>query len=487
MQIDGNTRVGGLVEEYPFLIDFLANYAKEFQMLKNPIMRKTVARFATLSRAASIAGVTLPDLLAAVVAEIEQQTGTAVEIGASATSPEQDAADRLDILKSIIRDLHDGAPLEEVQRRFNEAFQDVEPAEIAAMEQQLAQEGMPPEEIKRLCDVHVAVFKEALDRQEATSAPPGHPVHTFQKENAALGQVIGEIRATLKAAGDPPDAAEILSRRQALRAALSRLNEVEKHYQRKENQLFPYLEQYGVTAPPKVMWAVHDDIRAMFKKAFTALESEDAGAVADRLNAVLVAVEDMIYKEENILFPMSLQILAEEDWVAMREGESAIGYALVTPDGQWPTSGERSAAGAKHGAGLDAIPLDTGLLTLEQVNLLLTHLPVDLTFVDENDTVRYYSEGKERIFPRSPGVIGREVQNCHPPKSLHLVNRILEAFRNGTRDVAEFWIEMQGRFIHIRYFALRDAQGHYKGCLEVSQDVTAIRNLQGERRLLDWE
>lgn len=487
MQIDGNTRVGGLVEEYPFLVDFLANYAKEFQMLKNPIMRKTVARFATLSRAASIAGVALPDLLAAVGAEIERQTGTVVEIGTSETSLERDRAERLDMLKSIIRDLHDGVPLEEVQRRFNEAFQDVDPAEIAAMEQQLAQEGMPPEEIKRLCDVHVAVFKKALDRQAATSAPPGHPIHTFQKENAALGKIIGEIRATLKAAGDPPDAAEILSRRAALRAALARLNEVEKHYQRKENQLFPYLEQYGVTAPPKVMWAVHDDIRAMFKKAFTALESEDAGAVVAGLNAVLVAVEDMIYKEENILFPMSFQILAEEDWVAMREGESAIGYALVTPDGQWPISGERSAAGAKHGVGLDAIPLDTGLLTLEQVNLLLTHLPVDLTFVDENDTVRYYSEGKERIFPRSPGVIGREVQNCHPPKSLHLVNRILEAFRNGTRDVAEFWIEMQGRFIHIRYFALRDTQGHYKGCLEVSQDVTAIRNLQGERRLLEWE
>lgn len=487
MSIDANTRVGGLVDEYPFLIDFLANYAKEFQMLTNPIMRKTVARFATLSRAASLAGVPLPDLLAAVAAEIERQTGKAVAIGAAPAAPEQEAAERLDILKSIIKDLHDGVPLEEVQGRFNAAFGDVEPAEIAAMEQQLAQEGMPPEEIRRLCDVHVAVFKEALDRQEAVSAPAGHPVHTFQQENAALGEVILALRGALKAAGDPPDTAVMMSRREALRGDLARLSEVEKHYQRKENQLFPYLEQYGVTAPPKVMWAVHDDIRAMFKKAVAALDAEDAGAIVDALNAVLTAVEDMIYKEENILFPMSLQILAAQDWIAMRAGESAIGYTLVTPGGQWPESGEVPAPGATRGGEWSAIPLDTGLLTLEQVNLLLTHLPVDMTYVDENDTVRYYSEGKERIFPRSPGIIGREVQNCHPPKSLHLVNEILEAFRNGAKDTAEFWIQAGERFLHIRYFAMRDVQGCYKGCLEVTQDVTAIRGLQGERRLLDWK
>jgi DUF438 domain-containing protein len=131
------------------------------------------------------------------------------------------------------------------------------------------------------------------------------------------------------------------------------------------------------------------------------------------------------------------------------------------------------------------LPLDTGLLSLEQINLLLRALPVDVTLVDENDEVRYYSDGRERIFPRSPGVIGRKVQNCHPPKSLELVNRILREFREGSREVAEFWIELAGRFIHIRYFALRDAAGRYRGTLEVTQDVTGIRKLEGQRRLLD--
>jgi DUF438 domain-containing protein len=131
--------------------------------------------------------------------------------------------------------------------------------------------------------------------------------------------------------------------------------------------------------------------------------------------------------------------------------------------------------------------MHTGQLTLEQVNLIFTHLPVDLSFVDETDEVRFYSEGPERIFPRTPEVIGRKVQNCHPPKSVHMVQAILDEFRAGKQDTAEFWIEMQGKFLHIRYFAIRDRDGEYRGCLEVSQDVTGIRALEGERRLLQWE
>lgn len=145
------------------------------------------------------------------------------------------------------------------------------------------------------------------------------------------------------------------------------------------------------------------------------------------------------------------------------------------------------AAGTARGVADAGLALDTGTLTSEQVNLLLTHLPVDISYVDENDTVIYYSATPERIFPRAPGVIGRKVQNCHPPKSVDVVDRILKAFRSGERDSAEFWIQSQGKFIHVRYFALRDGTGTYKGTLEVTQDATAIRALRGERRLLDWD
>lgn len=193
------------------------------------------------------------------------------------------------------------------------------------------------------------------------------------------------------------------------------------------------------------------------------------------------ALRDMIYKEEHILFPMAMETLTEQEWELVRLGEGEIGFA-------WILSGQttQSDTGAtEKQSSLDRIELDTGVLSQQQINLMLTHLPVDISFVDENDEVRYYSATRERIFPRSPGVIGRKVQNCHPPKSMPRVQEILNDFRDGIRDDAEFWISMQGKFIHIRYFAMRNAQGEYRGCLEVTQDVTGIRNLEGEKRLLD--
>jgi DUF438 domain-containing protein len=201
----------------------------------------------------------------------------------------------------------------------------------------------------------------------------------------------------------------------------------------------------------------------------------------------------MIYKEEHILYPASLDMLSDQEWVKVKEGEADIGFAWVVPDTGWPRDiiketeevAPEPEAVVEDVAG--ALGLDTGQMTLEQINLMLTHLPVDLTFVDEMDRVAYYSEGPERIFPRSPAIIGREVRNCHPPKSVHLVNQILDAFKSGARDTAEFWIELGGKFIFIRYFAVRDASGYYKGCLEVSQDLTRIRKLEGQNRLLDWE
>jgi hypothetical protein len=200
----------------------------------------------------------------------------------------------------------------------------------------------------------------------------------------------------------------------------------------------------------------------------------------------------MIYKEEHILFPTSLDMLTDSEWVKVKEGEADIGFAWVVPDQGWPEEiiEEPEAEPAEPVEELTdvagALGLDTGRMTLEQINLMLTHLPVDLTFVDENDRVAYYSEG-ERIFPRSPAIIGREVRNCHPPKSVHIVNKILDAFKSGSRDTAAFWIELGGKFIYIRYFAVRNAKGYYRGTLEVSQDLTAIRKLEGQQRLLDWE
>ena len=203
------------------------------------------------------------------------------------------------------------------------------------------------------------------------------------------------------------------------------------------------------------------------------------------MEALAKMVRDMIYKEEHILFPMALETLSEAEWGRVAQGEEEAGYAWIRPEAVWKPAAEEAPQQQLAGS-IGSLNLDTGRLTPEQVNLLLTHLPVDVSFVNENDEVLYYSASPERIFPRSPGVIGRKVQNCHPPKSVDMVEKILSAFKEGTKDVAEFWIQLGPKFVHIRYFALRDGGGTYQGCLEVVHDATHVRSLTGNRRIVDW-
>ncbi|MDN5344336.1 MAG: uncharacterized protein PWQ18_447, partial [Clostridia bacterium] len=394
------------------------------------------------------------------------------------------------LLKGIIRDLHAGKDFEELKQRLARLVRNVSPGEIATLESRLIAEGMPEEEIKRLCSVHAALFQESLAEQRKTATPPGHPVHTFRLENDAIRQVVGSIRQLLARAGAPgaPGQETPPPIKEDLKRELARLAEINRHYLRKEHQLFPLLEQRGVVGPPKVMWQVHDDIRALLKQVTRAVEEGDLAAARSQGEQLLTAIEEMIDKEENILFPMAQEKLTQADWARVRAGEEEIGYTLVSPGQEWQPEVKEAGAPGVREEGLTgaAIKLSTGSLTPEQVNLLLTHLPVDITFVDENDYVRYYSAGKHRIFTRSPGIIGRKVQNCHPPASVHVVEKIVAEFKDGSKDTAEFWLTMNGRFIHIRYFAVRDAQGRYRGVVEVTQDVTDIRALEGEKRLLDW-
>ena len=383
--------------------------------------------------------------------------------------------------------------MEEVKPAFEELIADVEATEIAAMEQKLIEGGVPDTEVKRLCDVHVQVFADALEGHEPVKAPPGHPMDTFQRENQALLQVTASLRKVAEAVGEPPDGAAWARRKDALGGTVERLAEVEKHYLRKENQLFPFLEEHGVEGPSKVMWAIHDDIRALIKQARQTIADDDAAMAVSTCLALAKMVDDMVSKEEKVLHPMSMDTLRPEEWDGhprRRErdrlrlhhrGAGVAGGRAGGPAGR-RRSGRRGR-GAASPAGL--LDVKTGQLSLEQLNLILTALPVDFQFVDEHDRVRFYSEG-ERIFPRSPGVIGRKVQNCHPPASVHKVQQIIDAFRAGEKDTAEFWIETGGKFLHIRYFAVHDAAGAYRGVLETVQDATGIRALQGQRRLLNW-
>ena len=479
------TTIHTLLKEYPFLLDFLADYHPEFKKLTNPVLRRTVGRMATLDTVAEQGNVPLNRLTDDIATEVEKRTGTRPPVADVADVETIDPA-RLAELHAIVKDLHAGKTVEEVKPRFEELIADVEATEIAAMEQKLIEGGVPDSEVKRLCDVHVQVFADALEGHEAVTAPAGHPMDTFQRENQALLQVTASLRKVAEAIGEPPDGAAWGRLKSALRDTVERLSEVDKHYLRKENQLFPFLEEHGVEGPSKVMWAIHDDIRALIKQARATIGEDDAAMAVSTCLALAKMVDDMVTKEEKVLHPMAIDTLDDAEWARIRSGEDDIGYAFVTDVPAWPAAGAPAAgvaaAGAASPAGL--LALNTGGLSLDELNLVLGVLPIDFQYVDEHDKVRFYSEG-HRIFPRSPGVIGRKVQNCHPPASVHKVQQIIDAFRAGEKDTAEFWIEMQGRFLHIRYFAVRDGED-YRGVVETVQDVTGIRALEGQRRLLDW-
>jgi DUF438 domain-containing protein len=485
MEISANTKLNDLLTTHPFLEDFLVAYNPRFKLLKNKITRATVGRVATLGAAARIASVDVNGLLVAIADAIEKQTQARPEIagGTVTLSREQ----RIGMLGHIIEGLHQGGDLATARAQFAAAVGDVEAGEIAAMEEEMIRGGLPVAEVQRLCDVHVGAFREALDGKQDVSAPPGHPVHTYIADNQILtgmANQLGEMGRFLAANAALaqhllPAAAEILARYDGL----------DNHYKRKENQLFPMLERHGVTGPSQVMWGVHDQIRAAWKTARQAALTGDAATFLATVPGLARDLVEMVYKEEKILFPMALEKLDAEQWAEEKRGEDELGYLLAQPaTAIKPASLKLATSPASAPAPVAGLlTLGTGALSLDVVDLLLCHLPLDVSFVDEHDVVRYYSDGKERIFPRTPAAIGRNVQNCHPPHSVATVKRILDSFRAGSKDVAEFWIEMGGRFIHIRYFAVRDADRKYRGCLEVTQDITQIRKLEGQRRLLDWE
>ena len=487
MELNGNTKIDDLLKEYPFLMEYLVNRSPKFKLLESAVMRKTVGKVATLSQVSAIGGIELAALLEELAAEIRKRTGKDIAIGAAAAGSVRimDADARQELLKDIIRDLHKGVEMTVLKHRFHELIKDIDPSEIAKMEQRLMAEGMPENEVKRLCDVHVEVFKESLSAQDAPVVPPGHPLHTYMLENRAAEGILHGLDHVLARLGEAPDKSAFEKEQEALAKLVEQLSVIDLHYLRKENQLFPVLEVHGITGPSQVMWALHDDIRVAMKSAKAGVRDELVPDVVNTLKYLSKSMRDMIYKEEHILFPMAKDLLTDTEWQKVRQGEEEIGYAWIKPEPGWDGGTVRTPVPAV--GAMEKIGLDTGVMTIEQVNMLLKHMPVDISFVDENDEVRYYSATQERIFPRSPGVIGRKVQNCHPPKSFNMVQKILDEFRAGRRDKADFWIQMKGRFLHIRYFAVRDAANNYKGCLEVSQDVTDIKKLEGQKRLLDWE
>lgn len=398
-----------------------------------------------------------------------------------------EATERQQMLKEIIKELHDGKSVDEVKAKFEEAVGSISVGEISKMEQALMEEeGIPVSEVQRLCSVHTEVFKGSIEEIhgfEDKFQEKGHPVHTFMLENKAIDRHVNfSLSLHLDQFKRDPSSENV----EKLKNDLTRLLEIDKHYSRKENLLFPYLEKYGIFGPTQVMWGVDDRIRDSIKDALKRLTDGNwkKEAVEEAVQYIIDEVTEMIFKEENILFPMALEHLTEDEWFKIENESSVIGYTFIDRPEPWkPERVDLTNGKSYFEDGM--IKLDTGILTVKQLELIMHHLGIDITFIDENDVVRYFSLSKDPIFNRTKSAIGRNVHNCHPPKSVHLVDEILNSFKSGEKDMEEFWIHFRGKYVLIRYFAVRDEEGNYKGTLETKQDIKDIQQITGEKRLID--
>lgn len=319
---------------------------------------------------------------------------------------------------------------------------------------------------------------------------PGHPVQILMEEHKIILQFAGELKNIANEIKVAKDFSSVREKMEQLKNIAVHFKDAEKHYVREENVLFPYIEKHGITEPPAIMWMEHDKIREMKKNLYELLGAHKSMRFknfAEQLEKESISLSDMLsnhfYKENNILFPSALQVMGESEWKDIRQQFDELGYCCFTPEYVTRTV-EKAQQPVPKPVLEGMIDLETGALSKIEMETILNTLPVDVTFVDDEDTVRYFSQSRERIFPRTKAVIGRKVQQCHPQKSIHVVNQILDDFRNGLRDVAEFWIRIKERLIYIRYFAVRDKDGKYLGCLEVTQDITDIKKIEGEKRLL---
>jgi uncharacterized protein len=402
---------------------------------------------------------------------------------------------RVDMMKVLVRKLHeeDGENSEKIKLQLETLLDKADYADVFAMEIQLIEEGIPQENIAKLCDTHTHVLRSQLDAQETPKTIPGHPVHTFMQENIAITEKTGMVKLLITEieASTNEDA---LPKMREIQQHLNDLMDVDKHYRRKENLLFPFFEKNDKPGPPAVMWGKDDEVRDLLKTTISGLQQIDAisksEAVAYNEMAVMptmLATEEMIYKEEKIMFPIALDMLTETEWYEVYVQTDEIGFCLYVPEFKWTPSDNVDIDEIKLENIGGKVQMPTGSFTVEELISMFSVFPFDITFVDKNDDVRFFSNSPDRVFDRNRAILGRKVQYCHPPSSVHIVNKILEDFKSGTQNVAKFWIQMGPKLIYIVYYALRDKDGGYNGTLEVTQDISEIKALEGEQRLLSYE
>lgn len=404
---------------------------------------------------------------------------------------------RKELLKHMILQLHKGEAPETVKTQLTNLLKGIPYDEVVEVEQELIKEGLPVEEVLKLCDIHAMVLEGNIDQTDAKAIPAGHPVDTFKKENRELEKLVLQLSGIYETVNKTAsnNGTEIIdSIVIQMLSIFNALTDVDKHYRRKENLLFPYLESKGITGPPTVMWGKHDETRAFLKEAIEALRnaggktaSEISGLIDKVLAPASKSVIDMVMKEDEILFPMAMDELTDQEWYDVLQQTNEIGYCLFDPQVEWlPDNVNGMDADLHDDFAGGIVRLPSGSFSISELTLILNTLPIDVTFVDKNDKVKFFTQGPHRIFDRNRAILGRDVRMCHPPHSMHIVDQILNDFKSGKESAAPFWIQMGPKFIYINYFPLRDKDNNYMGTIEFSQDLTELRALEGEQRLLSY-
>lgn len=371
--------------------------------------------------------------------------------------------------------------------KYKDAIENITPNDMLKLEDKQMQMGLSPEQIKGDVEKIINVFFKSLDSYQWRKPVNGTFLFYLILENEAFTFKLNQVKKIIKSYKGREEI-EFEKLKSELLPHFKEFQEFDSHYVKKENILFPYLEELWESYRPlKVMWSLHDDIRKSLKELISMLESDKTEWQNSNkfLGKYFSLAFRMIQKENIIIFPVATETVNDNAWHQMHIQSFEYPFPFIEAP-EKPTDVKPKSISKENIAKTGNIVSETGNLSVEQVLLAFNHLPVDITVVDENDKVVFFNKAKDRFFPRSPAIVGRAVQNCHPPESVHIVEKIVEEFRTGKKDKADFWIQMKGKFILIQYFALRDETGNYKGVIEVSQDITKIRNLEGEKRLLDW-
>lgn len=472
--LDMNKTVAELVKEFPEVKEIMVKLG--FKDITSPAALMFMGKVMTIPKGSAIKGIPMDKIVAAF-----EEAGFQVinAPGMEAAQPMPGAAeDRNTRLKNLILRLNNGEDIESVRADFVRDFESVSVHEIVKAEQGLIDDGMPMAEVQRLCDLHSALFHGkteaelwAEEEKQAAEAsdyqvPEGHPVDVLRQENAALEKILDNALAALSA-GDAP----------ALSDAFHVLREISTLYSKKESILMPMLLHHGITGPNDVMWGVDDEIKAEVARLDQFLTAENFNDEKAAAEAILKRMQEMIYKEENIFFPLCLEHLTEEEWIDAYRDLPEMGFVFIEDAPTWAHGDEMLAARKAEvtdplAGGVLRFP--GGKLTMAQLNGLFKVLPIDITFIDENDINRFFTN-EGRVFSRPLSALDRSTYECHPERVKPMVKNLLDDFKSGARDFMEVWTPNEDHPVRVLYLAVRDEAGNYLGTAELVEDFTAVK------------